>query len=70
FVTVALLVGVAAYVVVKQARNDYPLNFDWPEHFDRANVPTLLMWLLLGVEAAVEAARAGWRRNAGFDPRA
>jgi len=62
------LIGLGgAYVVVKQWRNDYPLDFNWPQLFERAQRPMMLGWALLAVECAVEAVRAGWRRDANLD---
>jgi len=56
-----------AYVVAKQWRNAYPLDFDWPQHFDAVGPLTMWAWVLLVVECAVEAVRAGWRRDAELD---
>ncbi len=55
---------VGAFVVAKQVRNGFPLDFDWPQHFDAVNSLGLLAYVLLAVDAVVEAVRGGWRRDA------
>ena len=67
FATVGALGAVAGYVVLKQWRNDYPLDFDWPQHFDEVHSLGLFAYALLGVECTVEVLRAGWRRHARID---
>ncbi|MFN8051324.1 MAG: alpha-(1-_3)-arabinofuranosyltransferase family protein [Acidimicrobiales bacterium] len=67
FGTVGALGLVAAYVVVKQWRNDYPLDFDWPQHFEAVHSLGMFAYALLAIECMVEVLRAGWRREAGID---
>lgn len=56
-----------AYVVAKQWRNHYPLDFDWPQHFDAVGSLTMWAYVLLVTECAVEAVRAGWRHDAQLE---
>lgn len=66
--TVAILLGLmAAYVVLRQWRNGYVTDFDWPTHFELVAPLGMTAYLLLGVDALVEAIRAGWRRKTGLD---
>lgn len=53
---VTLAVG-AAYVVVKQARNDYPPDFGWPTFFEAAHWLGWVAVVLLAVDAVVEVVR-------------
>ena len=64
FGTVAILGLCAAYVVAKQWRNGYLVNFDWTSHFSVTHWPTMLAYVLLGCECVVEVVRGGWRRDA------
>ena len=57
----------AAYVVAKQWRNDYPLDFDWPQHFEAVHSLGMFAYALLGVECTIEVLRAGWRRSADLE---
>ncbi len=61
--TVSICVCVAAYIVARQVRNDFPLGFDWPQRFDLTHQPMLTVAVLLGIEALVEGVRGGWRRK-------
>lgn len=69
FGTVAILGLCAAYVVAKQWRNDYPVNFDWTGHFSVTHWPIMLAYVLIGCECVVEVIRGGWRRDALASPR-
>jgi hypothetical protein len=54
-------------VVAKQWRNDYPLDFDWPQHFEAVHSLGMFAYALLGVECTIEVLRAGWRRSADLE---
>lgn len=66
--SVAALLGLmAAYVVLRQWRNGFVTDFDWPRHFEAVSPLGMTAYVLLGVDTAVEVVRAGWRRRTGLD---
>lgn len=68
--SVAAMLGLmAAYVVLRQWRNGYVTDFDWPTHFEAVAPLGMTAYVLLGVDTLVEALRAGWRRRTGLDDR-
>ena len=47
--------------------NSLVLGLSHPQHFDKVHSLGMFAYALLGVECAVEALRAGWRRHARID---
>lgn len=67
FASLGALGLAAAYVVLKQWRNGYPLDFDWPQHFEAVHSLGMFAYALLAVECTIEVLRAGWRRSAALE---
>ncbi len=63
-VFLAVIAVASAYVIAKQWRAEYRVDFDWPQHFEPAHNLFLLAYALLAAESVVEAVRGGWRRVA------
>jgi len=67
FASLGAVGAAAAYVVLKQWRNGYPLDFDWPQHFEAVHSLGMFAYALLGIECTIEVLRAGWRRSADLE---
>lgn len=66
-VALGALGAAAAFIVLKQWRNGYQVDFHWPKWFETTHAWTLVGVLLLGVDVLVELlrVRAGRTRRAG-----
>lgn len=64
---VAMFAAMAAYVVAKQWKGGFDLDFGWPRRFEPIHDLGMLTVVLLGIECLVEAVRAGWRRDAEIE---
>ena len=58
-----LIAAASAFVVLKQARNDYFLDFDWMNHFELVHAWGLAAIALLAVDPLVESLRRRRGRN-------
>ena len=56
---VAALVLVAGYVVVQQARNGYPAQYDWPQRFLRFDYLPWVAILLLVTDVVLDFVPGG-----------
>lgn len=63
----ALVTAGVVYVLIHELLARLHVDFDWPQQFEPAHPLVMVGMLLIGVEAAVEAIRGGWRRNTGLD---
>jgi len=63
---IVLLGLMAAYVVLRQWRSGLTLDFDWPLQYRQVHSVGMAAFVLLGVEAVIEALRGGWRRTTGL----
>jgi hypothetical protein len=63
---VACLGRAAADLDTGQLRPHNQSDFDWPLQFRVVHALPMTAFVLLGVEAVIEALRAGWRRDTGL----
>ncbi len=65
-VSLAMFAGTAAFVVIKQLRNDFVVDFNWVGRFETAHGWTLLAVFAMFAAVVVDALRE--RRRSGDDP--